>query len=158
MTDVPPLDEQRAHAHFAVLCFNRAWDLIDQVQRSPEEGEQLLLLAHASLWHWTQRKDCTDRNLSIGYWQLARAYALLGRADNALHYGELCLRYSERQSAFYLGYAHEALARASWISGDSGRLARHLAEARRLLAEVADADERSMLEKDLDSLTRPELV
>ncbi len=70
--------EPEPHRYFSAQCFNRAWELIRRIDRTELESEQMLLLAQASLWHWTQRPDCTPRNLSIGYWQLSRVFALLG--------------------------------------------------------------------------------
>jgi hypothetical protein len=90
-TDV---NEAGAHRFFSAQCFNRAWDLIRKPDRTDLENEQMLLLSQASLWHWTQRSDCTPRHLSIGYWQLSRVQALLGQAENALDSAKKCLRYS----------------------------------------------------------------
>ena len=109
-------------------------------------------LSHASLWHWTQREDGTASHLSIGYWQLSRVYALLGRAADAAHYGERCLECSREESPFFLGYAYEALARAAKVAGDAETLDRHLAEARRLCAQVTAPEDRAMLERDLEEL------
>ena len=58
----------------------------------------------ASLWHWTQREDCTAKNLSIGYWQVARVYALAGEPDNARKYAQHCLDITPTDDAFCLGY------------------------------------------------------
>ena len=52
----------------------------------------MLRLSLATTWHWTQRPDCTSTNLSIGYWQTARIYALLGQAENARRYAQMCFR------------------------------------------------------------------
>lgn len=109
-------------------------------------------LCHASLWHWTQRNDCTDRNLSIGYWQLSRVYALLGRAEDATLYGEKSLLHSVAEAPFYIGYAHEALARAAMVGGDSQRMNQHLREAREFASQVSDPEERAVLEKDLEAI------
>ena len=152
MNDSSKFDAAVAHRFFSADCYNRAWELIEKSTRTPEEDDQMRNLCHASLWHWTQRGDCTARTLSVGYWQLARVYALLGRADDAARYGGLCLRYSERESPFYAGYAHEALARAARAGGHDESCARHLEEARRLAAQVIDKEERAMLEKDLDTI------
>jgi hypothetical protein len=147
-----PFDEARAHKHFAAECFNWTWNLIEKPCRTPEDDEQMRSLCHASLWHWTQRDDCTPRNLSIGYWQLSRVYALLGRAEDATRYGELCLRHSESEAPFYIGYAHEALARAAMVGGDARRLSEHLGAARQFAAQVTNPEEREMLVKDLDGI------
>jgi hypothetical protein len=109
----------------------------------------------ASLWHWTQRADCTDQNLSIGYWQLSRVYSLLGQAENARRFGDACLKHSRDLTPFFLGYAHEALARAAMIAADKSLLDAHAAAARTLAASVAERDDRLMLEADLEQLRLP---
>jgi hypothetical protein len=147
-------DTAAAHRFFSVDCFNRTWTLIEKPDRSPAEDEQMLLLSLASLWHWTQREDCSDRNLSIGYWQVSRVYAVLGDGDTALQYAESCLRHSQHEPPFFLAYAHEAIARAASLTGDARRRSRHMREARRLAAQVTDVEERQALEGDLDTIRR----
>jgi hypothetical protein len=92
----------------------------------------MIRLTHASIWHWTQREDCKSTNLSIGYWQASRVYALAGRIEDARRYGELCLKHSHQEVPFYLGYAYEALARAEKLAANKELAAKHLAEAYRL--------------------------
>jgi hypothetical protein len=146
------VDEVEAHRFFSAHCFNRAWDLIRKPNRTTIESEQMLQLSQASLWHWTQRADCTPRNLSIGNWQLSRVYALLGQAENALRSARMCLRYSENTSPFFIGYAHEALARSATVANDYAGTSHHLAEARRYLALVTNDGDRALLQADLQSL------
>lgn len=146
------LDLTKAHQFFAADCFNKTWAILDQPSRSAHDDEQMILLSQASLWHWTQREDCTDQTLSVGYWLISRVLAVLQRGDEAAHYAGRCLAVSHSQPSFYLGYAHEALARVARLQGDADRASHHLSEARRLAAQVTDADERAMLEKDLDNI------
>jgi hypothetical protein len=152
MSESPPFDLACAHRWFSADCFNRVWALLDKPDRTPEEGERMISLAHASLAHWRERVDCTAQNLSIGYWQLSRVYAVLGQVENARRYGRLCLDVSGAEPLFFLGYAHEALARAETLAGNPAAAQHHLAEARRLAALVADAEERRALENDLATL------
>ena len=74
--------------------------------------------------HWTQRPDCTSTNLSIGYWQTARIYALLGQAENARRYAQMCFEVSQQPGVkpFFLAYAYEALAQAEAAAGEGYRL------------------------------------
>jgi hypothetical protein len=148
----PPFDAALAHRHFSVECFNRTWKLMDTPTRTPEDDDAMVLAAAASLWHWTQRADCTERNLSVGHWQVSRAYALLGRREEAMWHAERCLAHSEHLPPFYLAYAHEAVARAALAAADAGRLRDHLEQARRHAAAVTDDAERGLLEKDLSDL------
>lgn len=90
--------------------------------------------------------------MSIGYWQASRIHALLGRADEARRYRQLCLRYSQQEEAFYLGYAYEALARAEKVAGNSTKAQEFLAEASRLAVAVADPKDRKLLLDDLADL------
>ena len=154
MSNAPPFDLAVAHRWFSASCFNRVWTLLEKPDRTPEECERMISLAHASLAHWRDRTDCTARNLSIGYWQLSRVYAVLNQAENARHYGELCLTASAGEAPFYLGYAHEALARAGKIASHQAAVQSHLTEARRCAALVTDAEERAALEADLAQLKR----
>ncbi|HBJ83797.1 MAG TPA: hypothetical protein DDZ88_08010 [Verrucomicrobiales bacterium] len=148
-------DITAAHRYFSADFFNLTWELIEKAERSPEDTECMISLSHASLAHWRMREDCTARNLSIGYWQLSRVYALAGQADNATHYGQLCLGVSGQEPPFYISYAHEALARAAKLKGDTSILDAHLAEARRFAAQVTDAEEKKMLDDDLDKFSPP---
>lgn len=148
----PSFDTLAAHRYFSAACFNGVWDLLEHPNRSSDDDTSLLAAAHASLWHWRQRPDCTSRNLSVGYWMLARVYAVLGSAAEARRYGLLSLEAAALEPPFYQGYAHEALARAARAAGELQVAETHLAEARRFAEQVAEADERAMLENDLAQL------
>lgn len=95
MPQPPDFDLNAAHRYFAAACFNRAWDFIDKPQRSPAEDDEMLHLNLTSLWHWSQRSDATPTNLSVGYCQVGRVYALQGEPANALHYAMLSLQASQ---------------------------------------------------------------
>jgi hypothetical protein len=144
-------DLQAAHKYFSAECFNRAWDWIDKPRRKKVEEDQMLQLSLASLWHWTQREDRTSTNLSIGYWQVSRVYALLRQADNARHYGELSLEsaQSEEVEPFYRGYAYEALARAEMVAGNEDEMEKHLIAAHQIAVTLADPEEKKLLLHDL---------
>ncbi len=152
MSESPTFDLARAHRWFSADGFNRVWSLLEKPDRTSEDNECMISLAHASLAHWRERTDCSARSLSIGYWQVSRVYSVLGQAENAHHYGQLCLALSSGEAPFYLGYAHEALARAEKLAGNAAAARHHLAEAHRLAALVADPGERSALEQDLAGL------
>jgi hypothetical protein len=151
----PPFDVPLAHRYFASDCFNLAWTFIDRADRRPEDDEAMLLAATASLWHWSQRADCTNENLSIGHWQASRASALAGHGENALRHALRSLDFAAGLSPFYQGYAYEALARAAGRVGDASQYEQALLAARSLLPEITDEGDRIALENDLATLTPP---
>jgi hypothetical protein len=154
MSKNPEFDLQQAHRYFSAECFNRAWDYIDKPARSPDEDQIMLQLGIASLWHWSQRPDRTPTNLSAGYWQVARIYALLGQAAAARQYGQLCLQASQAEGVapFYLGYAYEALARAEAVAGEKAQAREYLRLARQAAGQVTDPEEQKQLLDDLGTI------
>jgi hypothetical protein len=153
MVKKPNSEIQAAHKYFSAECFNRAWDYIDKPARNAEEEDRMLQSSLASLWHWTQREDCTPTNLSIGYWQVARVYALMRQADQSKHYGQLCLKASQTEGVlpFYLGYAYEALARAE-AAGEHEEMDKFLAQAHQVAATLPDPEAKEQLMKDLATI------
>ena len=150
--DQPTLNLALAHRHFSADCFNRTWALIENPQRTAEDDEQMILVALASLWHWTQRKDRTNQNLSVGHWQAARVYSLVKQGENAMRHAKRCLYFSNGLSPFIVAYAHEAIARAAAVLGDEVKYKTHLAKAQEFAQAVTDPHEKELLAPDLASL------
>lgn len=148
----PGFDMLLAHRYFAADCFNKTWEFIDKPDRTRDEDEQMIRLAHVSLWHWTNRADCRSQQLSIGYWLLARVQALAGRPEEARRNANQCLNHSQGGSPFHLGYAYEALARAEKIAGNTSLMAKYKTEAVRLSETLEDADDRKQLIDDLATI------
>ena len=152
MPSSPLVDLKLAHEFFAAECFNDAWRLIEKTTRTDDENEEMIAVAHTSMWHWLQREDCRARNRSIGYWQLSRVYALVGQHENARRYGDLCLKHSLGDEPFYVAYAYECLARAAQVAGDVATVQKLKAQALALVPAIADEDDRSLIAKDLATL------
>ena len=116
------------HKHFSTHCFNETWKLIDKENRSDEEYEEMVHYAIASLFHWSKREDCTNRQKSIGYWQVSHCYVLAEDFKQAAPLDKLCLEFSENEESFYLSYAHETLARTAALAGKKKKIKKKLPE------------------------------
>jgi hypothetical protein len=142
------------HRRVASSCFNRVWDLLDLPERSKHEEEQMVHLAHTSFWHWTQVDDHTPTNLSVGYWQLSRVYAVVGNGVQAQYYANRCVEVSIDADLppFYIGYGYEALARSYVVLGefDSGYVA--IKNANHYTDKVMDEGSKKLLEADLKQI------
>ena len=152
MPKKPDFDLAAAHKYFAANCFNETWGIIDKADRTPEDDQMMIQTCQASLYHWSQREDITDQNRSVGYWQAARVYALVGQADIARQYGQWSLDSAKNEPPFYSGYAYEALARAEMAAGNKEAMADYLAKAKEQAAKVTDAESKKWLEKDLATI------
>ena len=152
MSKSAEFDISAAHKHFSAHCFNKAWDLIEKADRTPEDDRLMVALNQASIYHWLQRDDCDSQRLSVGYWQASRIQALLGNAAEALRLAEVCRSFSGELKPFYHGYAHEALARAHRLAGSTKEVAHHLKLSGELAARIGDKGERQLLLADLEQL------
>ena len=144
------------HRQLGVDLFNHVWSLLELPQRTREPDDELVHAAHASRYHWGEVGQA--KHLARGEWQISRVYAALGRSEPALHHARRCLELleaTEDREDWDLPFAHEALARASFVAGDGEAAQRHLARARDLGAAVADEEDREHLEASLADLPAP---
>jgi hypothetical protein len=135
----------------AVDLFNAVWRQMERADRTPDDDAAMLHMAHASVHHWAQVG--TEVNLARGEWQVSRVYTVVGRGDAALWHAQRCLDLCTRNGFedWDLAYAHEAMARAYAVLGDAEACARHVAAAREV--EIAEDDDRELVEKDLATIT-----
>jgi hypothetical protein len=144
--------EPQTHRQLAVDLFNRSWELLDKSVRSDEDNAEMLTVAFASRYHWRQVGDA--ENFSVSDWQISRVAAVLGYPELAEDYGRRSLHVASLAglAPFYVGYAHEALARAARLAGNRDAVAEHLEAGFDRLSQVEDAAERDLLSADLKEI------
>jgi hypothetical protein len=142
------------HKQLAVNCFNAVWDFLELIERSKEEEEKMIHLAHTSFWHWTQVEEHTPKNLSIGYWQLSRVYATVNLGERSLSYAEQCLAVSLENEIepFYIGYAYEALSRANYLLGYNNLAQEQSELAIEYAQKVKNVQSKENLMKDISTI------
>ena len=145
-TESPIVDERR----LAADLFNGVWSLMEQEDRSQDDDDRMLHMAHASRHHWG--RVGTPANLARGEWLCSRVYAVLGRPEPCLHHArrvlELCEQHELRD--WDLAFAHEALARAHALAGRSAEAREEIRRAREVV--IADDEDRDLLETDLGTI------
>ena len=148
----PELDDATRRA-LAVGLFNHTWTLLELSERSAEQDDEMLHAAHASRYHWGEVGEAV--NLARGEWQCSRVYAVLGRAEPALHHARRCVELNLANDAredWELASAYEAMARAWAVAGDAAACAEWRAKAEAELAGVHDIEDRQLVEQDLATL------
>jgi hypothetical protein len=136
----PPFDAQQAHRWFAVEFNNQAWELVEAAQRSPDQTEQMIDLAHATAIHW--RQVGTLINQLRAQCLLATAYAAAGLGEAAVRHAERCLascrEAGNEQTAWDRATAHGSAANAYACVGD---LVRAHEQHRQAIAAAASFDD-----------------
>ena len=147
-TDIDP-ETRRA---LAADLFNHTWTLLEKLERTPAEDDEMIHGAHAPRYHWGEVGE--GANLARGEWQCSRVYAVLGRAEPALWHARRCLAVNEANGVadWDIAAAYEAMAGASLVAGDLEGVATWKAKATAALDGIADPDDREVIEGDLATL------
>ncbi len=139
----------QAHQHFAVTCFNQCWQLLEKNERTTEENELLTHLGHASLYHWLQIGK--PINKQRGEWMLARIHTVLENKELALLHAKNCLNLTQEYHFidFDLAYAHESMARAYALNGNTTTSKHHYEAALNAAKQIAKDEDRNLFFEDL---------
>jgi hypothetical protein len=126
MSDEPILDPETQRS-VAARLYNRTWDLLDLGdERTDAQTHEMVDIAHASNWHWSQVGGLEQA--VVGEWLISRANASAG-------FGEAAVRHAQR--AFTLLHSGDGL--PDWLdaSVQEGLARAHLADGDRDAAEFA---------------------
>lgn len=148
-------DERLNHRAIGIELFNSTWELMGKPDRSVEEDDAMLHMAHASAHHWRAAgSGATANNLARSEWQVSRVYTVLGRGEPAGYHARRCLEICQANEIgdWDLAYAYEALARAASTAGDLEAANRWAEQARRAAADIAADEDRQLLLTDLATI------
>lgn len=141
--------QQRA---LAVSLFNDVWRLLEARQRTREQDDDMIHMAHASRYHWGPVGTAVNR--VRGEWQCSRVYATLGRAEPARYHAGRALEICQEHGIgdFDLAFCYEALARASAIAGDAEETERWTALAVEATELISEPEDRDLVRADLAAI------
>ncbi|WP_078660773.1 MerR family transcriptional regulator [Streptomyces sp. NRRL B-24484] len=136
----------------AVDLFNGVWRLLEKEDRTVEEDDRMLHMAHASRHHWGEVGQPV--NLSRGEWQCSRVYSVLGRGEPAIHHAARSLAICREHGIgdWDLAFAYEALARAHAVAGDAVQARVWTEQALAAAEDIAEDDDRELVLTDLESV------
>jgi DNA-binding transcriptional MerR regulator len=151
-TDMTAQDTPHDERRLAVDLFNGVWRLLEDEDRTVEDDDRMVHMAHASRYHWGQVG--APENRSRGEWQVSRVYSVLGRAEPALHHARRGLEICQEHGIadWDLAYAYESLARAHAVAGDKEQARSWTEQALAAADEIAQDDDRELLLSDLESI------
>ena len=117
-----PVDDTDDERRLGKALFNATWTLLEKEDRTREDDDTMLHMAHASRHHWGASHP-PAANLARGEWQCSRVYAVLGRAEPCLHHAQRVLDICQENGIgdWDLAFAYEALARGHAVADDADR-------------------------------------
>jgi hypothetical protein len=152
MTEDESVISPAQHRQLGIDLFNYTWTLIDKPDRTADDDDEMIHVAHASAYHWRQVGQ--PLNFARSDWLLSRVYALLNRPEAAIYHGRhsLAICLAEGIGDFDLAFAYEALARAYAIGGQMDESARYLEEAQAAARQIKEEDDRQYFVGELESI------
>ena len=148
-------EDLKLHEKLAKQSFNKTWELLDKNDRTPEEDNEMIHTVHASRYHWgvlVANQKGTALNLQRGEWQIARVYTVLERGEPALYHANVCLKLTQDNNIgdFDLGFAYEAMARASALAGNTEDKDKYLKLAKEAGEKIKDKGDKDYFFEDLN--------
>lgn len=136
----------------ATALFNGTWELLERSDRTRDDDDRMLHMAHASRFHWGTAG--TAANLARGEWLCSRVYAVLGRAEPSAHHAQRVLDICDANGIgdWDRAFAFEALARAAAVAGDAAAARAYTEQALKAADVIADPEDRELLFADLESV------
>jgi tetratricopeptide (TPR) repeat protein len=149
--DMFTLDQ--AQKEFAKRANVQVWELLGKSERTPEENEEMVYAAYASLYHWRHVGRRVHRQR--GEWLIAHVHAVLGEADLSMQHARRCLELTEafnsQMEDFDLAYAYEAMARAHAMQGDRASAEKYYTLACATGDAISDAENKGIFLSDFES-------
>jgi DNA-binding transcriptional MerR regulator len=136
-----------------IALFNKTWTLMEKENRTRDEDDAMLHMAHASRHHWGA--SGTDAaHLARGEWQCSRVYAVLARAEPCLHHAQRVLDLCQENGIgdWDLAFAYEALARGHAVAGDAERARAYTEQALAAAEDIEEDESRELLLGDLETI------
>jgi len=137
------------HRAFARSLNGLVWRLLARSGRSADDDARMVDAAHASQYHW---REAGGPPATRGEWLVSHVYAVLGRAEPALHHARRCVELAGAEPGaadFDHAYAAEAMARALAGAGDLGQAAGWHSRATAAGTTIADDEDRKIFTEDL---------
>src|SRR5437660_11585404 len=146
--------DKEFHRKVAAECFNRTWDYLEQKNRSLDDDQMMLNLAHASRYHW--RLIGKPWNFTAGDWQISRVYAALNQSDLAVGFAKKALEISKNHNLSEgLIFAYAGLAWAHAVVRKYPLARVFVSKAREQLRVVSlDDEDRKIYSDQIDETER----
>jgi hypothetical protein len=140
------------HRELGIQLFNRCWELLDHGTLSPDAKEELLTVAFASRYHWSFAG--ASEQFIVGDWMISRAAGVVGEGHLALTYAQLAYDEAQRVEVpdWLSASVCEGLARAYAANGDVSACEEWITTAERLVASIADDEDRELIAGQLASI------
>ncbi|RLQ93116.1 hypothetical protein [Falsibacillus albus] len=140
------------HRELAVQYFNKVWDLMEMKERTIEEADEMVHMAHASRLHWGFVGEPVNK--ARGEWQISRVYTVVDRSEPALYHAQRCLDICLEHGIgdFDLAFAYEALARGYKVKGNEEKKEYYLEKAREASKDIEKKGDLDVLLGDLETI------
>jgi hypothetical protein len=140
------------HKKLAIDAFNKTWSLIDKKDKTQEEIDEMIHMAHASRYHWG--KIGKPIHFERGEWQISRVYSLIGQPEAALYHAKRCLDICLENDIgdFDIAFAYEAMARANAVAGKTKEKDEYLLKANEAAEKIKKKEDKEYFLSELKSI------
>lgn len=135
-------------------AFNKTWDYIEKIDRTPFDNSEMIKLAFESRYYWSLVGN--DLNIVRGDWLISRVFSELKILEDALMYAQKCLAKTlENQfKDFDLFFAYESLVRVYHLMGDIDKRDLMIEDALESLKHISKKEDKDYCKEELDKIMK----
>ena len=144
--------KKATHRKIAVDCFNSVWNLMEKKDRTIDEDDKMIHMAHASRFHWGEIG--TPVEFERGEWQISRMYTVLKRSEPALYHAKRCLEICKENNIgdWDIAFAYEANARAYAVAGKKIECEKFIELAKKAGEQIKEKGDKDYLFNELKTI------
>lgn len=143
--------EKEKYKKLAIESFNKTWQYIDKENKTSEDIEEMIKLAHSSRHYWVKAGG-TELNKQRGDWMISHVYCLTGNGKEALVYAKKCYdrTIKENFKDFDLVFAYEAMAHSYKVLNDDSNKDIYLKKGYEAIEQVEKKEDKDYCKSQLD--------
>lgn len=151
MTD-ERMTEDEFHKKMAIETNNGIWPVLDKESPSMDELEEVLHMAHTSLYHWS--KIGKPINIARAQYMIARVTSAMGMAEPSLYHAKRCLEITKETGIgdFDLAFAYEVMSRAYALMKDRESFDKYMQKAKKAIDDVKGNQDRAICVGELSEV------
>ncbi len=155
MFHTPDFDVDTMHRWFGVECNNAIFPLLEKVNRTREETEEMIALAYAATVHWKKFSGHTIANSVRGENMIATALTYAGRKEGSLHHAkrnyDMVVANRKDVKDFDVTYAYMVMARSLALNGAKEEAQEFYDKCKASIEAIQDDEDKNICRADFEA-------
>ena len=150
MSEEKKITVEEAQRYFAISCNNDTFRLLEKIDRSESENDEMIHQIHASCWHWSRIGEPV--NMVRGHYMLAKVYFELNHVTEGQVWASRCWAQTNDLDLKDWDYAFscEIISRSFASQGNQEEFEKYHGLAIKAVTSIEGEKDREICQTELD--------